>query len=118
MDADIEDHLQKFQTANIDLHKKLLSNISIAQEKQKREYGKRVKGTVEKFEIGSKVMVANVKLKNQKGRKLDQRYSGPMTVVHMHKKQCFLEDGRGIPLQNPVHKGRLKLFRGDEGSNH
>ena len=55
--------------------------------------------------------MANISLKNQKGRKLEQRYKGPLIVVYAVKGKFSLEDLEGRRLKNPVHKSHFKIYK-------
>ena len=114
-DDDIEEHLTKFQAANVKLCEKLSKNVQQAHAKQKEAYNKKINTKLPKITVGSKVLLSNIAIKGQKGKKLDHRYKGPMTVVNIDKNKFYLNDMEGKPLKNPVHKTRLKVY--NEGNN-
>ena len=114
-DKEIDKYLDSFQAASIQLQKKLLENLAGAQEKHKRYFKGRISKQIPEISVRSKVMVANVALKSQKGKKFVPRYQGPMVVDKIVNNKFYLVDNKGKGLKNPVHQGRLQPFREDQG---
>ena len=72
--------MDRFQAANIKLYEKLCSNFAVMQSKQKEAHRKKIRGKLPDLNLSSKVLVSNIGIKSQKGRKLEQKYSSPVRI--------------------------------------
>ncbi|XP_065063722.1 uncharacterized protein LOC135690183 [Rhopilema esculentum] len=114
--GDIHAHMDRFQAANVKLYEKLCSNVAVAQSKQKEADRKKILSKQPDLKVGSKVLVSNIGIKSQKGRKLEQRYSSPVRISEIQGNRFFLVDMEGNVLKKPVHKTRLKLYKEQKGN--
>ena len=87
---------------------KARSNISEAQEKQKRQYDIKHKGP--EYKVGDKVIKYNRRRDTRMGNKLDKRYTGPYEVHEVLGKGVYrLRDGDKI-LSQVANANNLKLW--------
>eukprot|EP00795_Rhopilema_esculentum_P003899 gene3899-15215_t len=114
--GDIDAHMDRFQAANVKLYEKLCSNVAVVQSKQKEAKRKKILSKQPDLKVGSKVLVSNIGIKSQEGRKLEQRYSGPVRISEIQGNRFFLADMEGNVLKKPVHKTRLKLYKEQKGN--
>lgn len=98
----IENQKTVFSTAD--------NNIRIAQEKQKKHYAQR-KGIVEyNFRIGDKVLRRNMQQKTRKGKKMEDRWLGPYTIVEISTTSCLLKNNMGKVFKQRINLCQLKPF--------
>ena len=91
--------MDRFQAANVKLYEKLCSNVAVAQSKQKEAHRKKICGKLPDLNVGPKVLVSNIGIKSQKGRKLEQKYSGPVRISKVRGNRFFLVDMEGNVLK-------------------
>lgn len=95
-------------------HDQASQNIKKAQGKQRRDYNNRHCTPLSKLQIGSKVLLQNLKRKDRKGGKFTYKWIGPYTVQSISKTgMCVLSNQNGITLKKKYNVSILKEFHSD-----
>lgn len=110
MELEFEQCLAKM----VDIRKKALDNIGIAQQQQKYYYDAKHCKDKEKYEVGTLVLLKNSKKLSRKGSKMEQNWTGPYRIHEVTGKNTFrLSCCRGSEekiLKTLVNITRLKLY--------
>ncbi|RVE71041.1 hypothetical protein OJAV_G00070140 [Oryzias javanicus] len=107
-----EEHLEAKIADVVDLHAKIYQNITLAQERQKREYETRKKRNVKSFvfKVGDEVLKANKRKEGRKGGRLEENWSGPYMIASISGKGVTTLSKKGTQLKQNVNVSQLKPF--------
>ena len=108
--ADIDNYIKEILENQKAIFSKTDMNIKAAQEKQKKQYAKRKGITEYKFKIGDKVLRRNMQQKTRKGKKMEDRWLGPYTIVEVTKTSCLLKNTSGKVLKQRINLNQLKPY--------
>ena len=86
------------------------ATIKSAQEKQKKQYAERKGITEYGFKIGDKVLRRNMQQKTRKGKKMEDRWLGPYTIVEITKTSCLLKNSSDKILKQRINLSQLKPY--------
>ena len=123
----IEEAVNDISMANVDNYNKEIlekqksvffkadTSIKVAQEQQKKQYAQRKGITEYSFKIRDKVLRRNMQQKTRKGKKLEDRWLGPYTIVEVTKTSCLLKNASGKVLKQRINLSQLKPY---SESNH
>ena len=108
---EIEDYAKKFTDLRSRLDEEVKSNVGDAQKKQKKYYdAKHQQGT---YEVGSLVLVKNMRKLTRKGGKMDPNWTGPYEVVECvgsNNYRLRRRNGKQMILKSLFNSDRLKDF--------
>ena len=108
--ADTDKYIKEILEKQKSIFSKVDGNIKSAQEKQKKQYAER-KGITEcGFKIGDKVLRRNMQQKTRKGKKMEDRWLGPYTIVEITKTSCLLKNSSGKVLRQRINLNQLKPY--------
>ena len=100
----------------INIRKKALNNIQLAQERQKKNYDAKHCKDKEKYVVGTLVLLRNSKKLSRKGSKMEQNWLGPYRIIENVKKNtyrlCSRNDNKKV-LRTLVNMSRLKIYHED-----
>ena len=82
MPSEIQDRLRVIQKLRDISFKRVSDNILQAQDKQKRDYERRHRGK-KKFDVGSSVLLWNLRRDDRKGGKMADPWLGPYTAFRV-----------------------------------
>ena len=104
----------------IDVRKKALNNIKLAQARQKKNYDAKHCKDKEKYTVGTLVLLRNSKKLSRKGSKMEQNWLGPYRILENVKKNtyrlCNRNDSKKV-LRTLVNMSRLKIYHEDPASD-
>lgn len=107
---EFEEQLGFIKKAQHIIHEEAAKNIIKAQKRQKADYEERHK-LKEKFKIGDKVLVYNLRRADRKGGRGCQPYDGPYVVDGLTENDNYrLNTINGEPLRTSQHGCNLKKF--------
>ena len=109
--ADTDKYIKEIMEKQKSIFSKTDTNIKLAQEKQKKQYAKRKGITEYGFEIGDKVLRRNMQQKTRKGKKMEDRWLGPYTIIEITKTSCSLKNSSGKVLKQRINLSQLKPYR-------
>jgi len=84
--------------------------IKTAQDKQKQQYAQRKGITEYGFKIGDKVLRCNMQQKTKKGKKMEDLWLGPYTIVEITKTSCLLKNKSDKILKQRINICQLKPY--------
>ena len=105
-DLDLDSHLQKM----IEIHKRALLNIEVAQKRQKKYYNAKHSKDKQKVKVGAFVLVKNSRKLSRKGSKLEQNWMGPYKIDEVVGKGTFRLSDKTKVLASLYNMTRLKLY--------
>ncbi len=70
----------------IDVRKKALININLAQARQKKNYDAK---DIKKYKVGTLVLLRNSKKLSRNGSKMEQNWLGPYRILEIGKKNTY-----------------------------
>ena len=108
--ADIDNYIKEILENQKAIFSKTDTNINAAREKQKKQYAKRKGITEYKFKIGDKVLRRNMQQKTRKGKKMEDRWLGPYTIVEVTKTSRLLKNTSGKVLKQRINLNQLKPY--------
>ena len=107
----------------IDLRKQLdpsvKTNVTTAQERQKKHYDARHQAG--SYKVGQLVLLQNKKKLSRKGDKMASNWTGPYEVAECVGDNCYRlrkSDGKKEELKSMFNSTRLKLFKERGNLNH
>ena len=109
--ADTDKYIKEILEKQKSIFSKTDANIKSAQEKQKKQYAERKGITEYGFKIGDQVLRRNMQQKTRKGKKMEDRWLGPYTIVEITKTSCLLKNLSGKVLKQRINLGQLKPYR-------
>ena len=116
--ADIDKYIKEILEKQKSIFSKTDANIKSAQEKQKKQYAERKGITEYGFKIGDKVLRRNMQQKTRKGKKMEDRWLGPYTIVEITKTSCLLKDTSGKVLKQRINLSQLKPYHESNHPDH
>jgi transposase InsO family protein len=106
-DLDLDSHIQKM----IEIRKRALLNIEVAQERQKKYYNSKHSKDQPKFKVGALVLLKNSRKLSRKGSKLEPNWTGPYKIHEVMGKGTFrLSNQKNKVLATLYNMTRLKLY--------
>ena len=109
-EEEFQKHINLIMRAQSIIHDEALKNIAKAQTRQKKDYEKRHE-VKEKFKVGDKVLVYNLRRADRKGGRGCQPYDGPYIIAGFTKNDNYrLKTTSGKPLRTSQHGCNLKRF--------
>ena len=92
------------------IHESCAANISTAQAKQAKQYDARHRGAP--LQIGDKIMNYNTKAKQRKGDRLAPNWTGPYTILKVHKNGNYsVSNAKGEALTTKMCQSNVKLWQ-------
>ena len=92
------------------IHESCAANISTAQAKQAKQYDARHRGAP--LQIGDKIMNYNTKAKQRKGDRLAPNWTGPYTILKVHKNGNYsVANSKGEALTTKMCQSNVKLWQ-------
>ena len=108
--AETDKYLEEILEKQKSIFSKVDANIKSAQEKQKKQYAERKGITEYGFKIGDKVLRRNMQQKTRKGKKMEDRWLGPYTIVEITNTSCLLKNSSGKVLKQRINLNQLKPY--------
>lgn len=108
--ANVDNYIKEILEKQKSIFFKADTNIKVAQERQKKQYAQRKGITEYSFKIGDKVLRRNMQQKTRKGKKMEDRWLGPYTIVEVTKTSCLLKNASGKVLKQRINLSQLKPY--------
>ena len=118
-DAEVKS-MEENMAKMVDIRKKALANIGIAQQQQKIYYDAKHCKDKEKYDVGALVLLKNSRKLSCKGSKMEPNWTGPYSIVEVAGKNTYrLCRYKGTKkekvLKQLINVTRLKLYHTTSG---